>query len=146
MRYSPSLLEGFLQQHESIVWTLLGQFDSLHAISGRRLKRRGCLVATPWRLLFVSIGRDRIQLESITFAQIDEIELHESLLLRTLVFSATGNTCRMRCLPHQPVRLNMYWLRRRVDEIQTGLPWHTEGANQEQAGPLRPAGHEGMTA
>lgn len=115
--------------HESVIWTLTGRFDSRHVLSGRRLRRQGCLIATPWRLLFVSITRSRIQLESITFAQIEsprQIRVDKGLLHRTLVFEASGNACRMRCLFNQPVDLNMYWLRQRVQEIQTRLPWHTE--------------------
>lgn len=132
MRYTPALLEGFLQMHESIVWTLTGRFDSLHVVSGRRLRRHGCLVATPWRLLFVRVTREHIQLESITLAQIDDIVLEKSGCYRTLSFSASGNPCRMRCLAlgplNQPVDLDMYWLRQRVNEVQTRLSWHNEAA------------------
>lgn len=137
MKYTPALLEGFLQMHESIIWTLTGHFDSHHILTGRRLRRRGCMVATPWRLLFVSIDRERIQLESISFAQIDDIDLEQRGLKRVLVFSVSGNACRLSCLFNQPVRMNMYWLRQRVEEIRQRVEWHAEGPVGElQGGPV----------
>jgi hypothetical protein len=118
MKYSPALLESFLQIHESIIWTLMGRFDSLNVLTGRRLKRGGCMIATPWRLLFVSLTRDTIQLESIPFNQIQDLQLREQGLFHTLSFNANGNPCRLRCLFNQPVRMNMYWLRQRCQSLE----------------------------
>lgn len=112
--------------HESIVWTQRGRFDSHHLLLGRRLRRDGCLVATPWRLLFVSIRRRQIQLESITLAQIEDIGITRAGWYQTLSFSASGNPCRLRCRFTEPLDLHVHWLRQRTDAIQTSLAWHNE--------------------
>lgn len=106
-----------MQLHESVIWTLMGHFDSMDVIRNRRSRRSGCMIATPWRLLFVSISKHSIQLESIQFSQIHNLDVERRGLFTTMTFTASGNDCRLRCWFNQPVRENMYWLRQRVQQL-----------------------------
>lgn len=96
----------------------MGHFDSHDVIRNRRSRRSGCMIATPWRLLFVSITKHSIQLESILYTQIDDVGMQRKGLFSLLTFTASGNHCKLRSWFNQPVRENMYWLRQRVYQLQ----------------------------
>lgn len=116
MKYSPALIDAYLMLGESVIWSQPGHFTSTHVLSGRRLRRNGLLMATTHRLLFIQIARKSVQLESINYHWISGLELRQSLLKGLLSFQVSGNACLLRSKYDENLKMNLHWLRQRVNE------------------------------
>lgn len=114
MHYSRSLLEGYLPPQETLLWWVEGCFSSRQALSGKRRRRWGCLLATPQRLVFVRHGRHHSEIESLPYRYLGLLSYRKTCWGQSLRFTSSGNPCHLACWRHPELKHHFYSLRQQI--------------------------------